>query len=159
MDLEALGNVGEFLGAVGVIASLVYVGYQVSETRKVVKTQTAQARTDLGVQLLLAGAERSALMHKARIGDDLTELERLEVGNYYTAYMRHVENLFFQHKQGFLDEYHAGQLEGMVTLFPRTGGNSFAEWLEQTNEMNADPSQRLFNPEFLEYVNSKGKGI
>ena len=49
MTLESLGNIGELIGALGVILSLLYVGYQMSETRKVVKTQTAQSRTDLGV--------------------------------------------------------------------------------------------------------------
>ena len=54
MTLTDLANAAEVLAGFGVIASLIYVGYQVKETRKAVRAATAQARTDLGVQLISA---------------------------------------------------------------------------------------------------------
>ena len=54
MTLTDLSYLAEILAAIGVIASLLYVGYQVKETRKAVRAATAQARTDLGVQLISA---------------------------------------------------------------------------------------------------------
>jgi hypothetical protein len=54
MNLAALADIADLLAASGVIASLIYVGYQVKETRKAVRAATAQARTDLGVQLISA---------------------------------------------------------------------------------------------------------
>ncbi len=47
MTLADLSYLAEVLAAIGVIASLLYVGYQVKETRKAVRASTAQARTDL----------------------------------------------------------------------------------------------------------------
>ena len=52
MDLANFVDLTDLLAALGVIASLVYVGYQIKETRKAVRAATAQARTDLGVQLI-----------------------------------------------------------------------------------------------------------
>lgn len=52
MSLTDLADLGEILAALGVVASLIYVGYQIRETRKAVRAATAQARTDLGVQLI-----------------------------------------------------------------------------------------------------------
>ena len=52
MSLTELADLGEILAALGVVASLIYVGYQIRETRKAVRAATAQARTDLGVQLI-----------------------------------------------------------------------------------------------------------
>ena len=52
MDLANFADLTDLLAASGVIASLVYVGYQIKETRKAVRAATAQARTDLGVQLI-----------------------------------------------------------------------------------------------------------
>ena len=49
MSLTELADLGEILAALGVVASLIYVGYQIRETRKAVRAATAQARTDLGV--------------------------------------------------------------------------------------------------------------
>lgn len=54
MTLTDLANAAEVLAGLSVIASLIYVGYQVKETRKAVRAATAQARTDLGVQLISA---------------------------------------------------------------------------------------------------------
>jgi len=37
MNLEALGNIGEFVGAIGVVVSLVYLAFQVRDNSKFVK--------------------------------------------------------------------------------------------------------------------------
>ncbi len=47
MSLDDFGNVADLLAALGVIASLIYVGYQVKETRRAIRAATAQARTDI----------------------------------------------------------------------------------------------------------------
>lgn len=49
MNLADLADIAGLLAALGVIASLVYVGFQASQTQKAVRAATAQARTDLGV--------------------------------------------------------------------------------------------------------------
>ena len=54
MTLTDPANAAEVLAGLGVIASLIYVGNQVKETRKAVRAATTQARTDLGVQLISA---------------------------------------------------------------------------------------------------------
>ncbi len=54
MTLTDYSAVADLLAAFGVIVSLLYVGYQVKETRKAVRAATAQARTDLGIQLISA---------------------------------------------------------------------------------------------------------
>ncbi len=52
MTRTDLANAAEALAGLGVIASLIYVGYRVKETRKAVRAAIAQAHTDLGVQLI-----------------------------------------------------------------------------------------------------------
>ena len=54
MNLSNTADVADLLAALGVIVSLIYVGYQLKETRKAGRAATAQARTDLGVQLISA---------------------------------------------------------------------------------------------------------
>ena len=44
MDLGNLADIADLLAAAGVIASLVYVGYQVKQTQTAVHAATAQAR-------------------------------------------------------------------------------------------------------------------
>jgi hypothetical protein len=52
MGLDQIANIAEISAAVLVVASLIYVGYQVKESRMAVRAATAQARTDLGIQLI-----------------------------------------------------------------------------------------------------------
>jgi hypothetical protein len=57
MTLEDLGNIGEFVGAIGVILSLVFVGLPLSKNTKPLddaNTQTASSRV-IELSLLLAG--------------------------------------------------------------------------------------------------------
>ena len=52
MTLEDLGNLGEFLGAIGVIASLVYLAVQIRQNTRAVNSNTSQAITDSRVEFL-----------------------------------------------------------------------------------------------------------
>jgi len=49
MLLDQIANIAEVFAAALVIVSLIYVGYQIRETRLAVRAATAQARTDLGI--------------------------------------------------------------------------------------------------------------
>ena len=46
MSLQDLGNLGEFIAAVGVIFSLMYVGYQLQQGRKLVRIESKEKRLD-----------------------------------------------------------------------------------------------------------------
>lgn len=46
ISLTDLGNLGEFVGAIAVIASLIYVGIQLRQNTAAIKITTAQAFTD-----------------------------------------------------------------------------------------------------------------
>ena len=84
MNWEAIGAIGEFVGAIGVIASLVYVGYQIKETRKAARAAIAQARTDLGVQLISSRYTSDiadVLVKSLSDPDSLTKSERFKRPN------------------------------------------------------------------------------
>jgi hypothetical protein len=46
ISLTDLGNLGEFVGAIAVVASLIYVGIQLRQNTAAIKITTAQAFTD-----------------------------------------------------------------------------------------------------------------
>ena len=46
MSLEDLGNLGEFVGAIGVVVSLVYLAYQIRQNTAAVRASTHQAMID-----------------------------------------------------------------------------------------------------------------
>ena len=50
--IEILGNLGEFIGSIAVVISLIYVAFQLRQTQKVIRAQAAHSRTELEFQLI-----------------------------------------------------------------------------------------------------------
>ena len=87
MNWEAIGAVGEVLGAIGVILTLVYLAVQIRQNTAMMTAQTVQASVDATQRVLLFRAEHPevrAILRKARSVDDLNadEFELL------TAYLQ-----------------------------------------------------------------------
>ena len=59
--IELLGNLGEFVGSIAVLATLVYLAVQVRQTRDVVVASTHQARSDSGRDITLSMAASAEL--------------------------------------------------------------------------------------------------
>ena len=57
MTLDDLGNIGEFLGAIAVVASLLYLSMQIRQNTRSVKSATAQSasQTIVGMNALIVG--------------------------------------------------------------------------------------------------------
>jgi hypothetical protein len=45
MDLEALGNLGDFLGGIGVVITLLYLAIQIRQNTRQMRMDAAAART------------------------------------------------------------------------------------------------------------------
>ncbi|NIV76389.1 MAG: hypothetical protein GWN37_16595, partial [Gammaproteobacteria bacterium] len=61
MDIMQLGAIGELVGGVAVIASLLYVGTQVRESRKAAESANNQAQADAHTAYLTAIASDGIL--------------------------------------------------------------------------------------------------
>ena len=51
MTLAEYGSIAEIIGVLGMIASLIYVGYQLQQARVQLRGQAAQSRTDATINL------------------------------------------------------------------------------------------------------------
>ena len=122
MTIMELGALGEFLGAIGVIATLVYLAVQVRQnthsleiSQRPALAQTYQMRSD-ALQTMLVKAASSkvgGIIHKvveAGYPEDLAALdaltpeERTRFRQWHIAQQAHWDNMHFQYQQGFLDE-------------------------------------------------------
>lgn len=122
MSISELGAIGEIIGAVGVIASLIYLSVQIrqnthamEEGRRLALAQTYQMRADALQQMLVTAADShigAIIVKLAEDGypEDIEALQRLsaeERGRFrlwQIAQQTHWDNLHFQYQQGFLDE-------------------------------------------------------
>ena len=113
MDWEAVGAVAELLGALGVVASLIYLARQISHNSKIVQDST-QAR-------LLSAASSESLaevMSKLRAGDGdaLTGTQSRQAFYYRHATFRGFENVFFQHRSGLSPARSWASYEQLIRL-------------------------------------------
>ncbi len=122
MTIIELGALGEFLGAIGVIATLAYLAIQIRQntrslnaSQRLALAQTYQMRSD-GLQNMLVHAASSTIggiIYKATEAgypDDISGLDTLTAEEWsrfrqwHIAQQAHWDNMHFQYQQGFLDE-------------------------------------------------------
>jgi len=152
MSLAELANIGEISAALAVIASLIYVGYQIRETRKAVRAATGQSRTDLGVQLIMSRytTDISELLTRSlERPDSLSPADRFKLKGFFTAHVRHCQNLYYQKEQGLLDEYFSHGVARITAYWVRNYPWAKDEW---------DEAQNTVTPQFKAFVNAELEG-
>ena len=87
MNWEAIGAVGEVLGAVGVILTLVYLAVQIRQNTAMMTAQTVQASVDATQRVLLFRAENADIRAVLRKARDDEKLNRDEF-ELLTAYLQ-----------------------------------------------------------------------
>ena len=126
MSIIELGALGEFLGSIAVLATLVYLSVQIrqntrtmDESKKLALAQTYQMRSDALQMMLVRAADSEHIGpiitkltgygYPEDIGalDQLSSVERGRVRMWQIAQHAHWDNMFFQYQQGFIDnEYY-----------------------------------------------------
>ena len=107
MSLEDLGNIGEFVAAVGVIASLIYLAVQIRQNTRSIRASTFHESASRAGDLMKAIAEQKELTRVFRAGlGGLEEIEddddRLRFVMLMSAVFRGYDDLFFQYREGML---------------------------------------------------------
>lgn len=130
MTLDQVASLSQIIGAVGVIASLIFVGLQIMDNSRAVRSATAQAVHDnyAGWYIDLSGNE-SALATSAKGFVDLNSLSPAEKAQFVCtmmAFLSHSQNAFHQWKEGHLsDGLWAGWEALMMNLVNTPGGAAF----------------------------------
>lgn len=112
---EVLGNIGEFVGSIAVLATLIYLALQVKQSKtllerneKITLSQVHQARADTRIGYLLTAAELStptieSLYDNPDSVDDLTPEDLVTARNLMRASVAVQDNVLYQHELGLLD--------------------------------------------------------
>ncbi len=123
MTLMELGALGEFLGSIAVLATLIYLSVQLRQntrsiraSEKLALAQAYQTRADALQKMMVSAATSEhigAIINKlTQAGysenlsslDVLTPEERSRFRQWQIAQQTHWDNMFFQYQQGFIDE-------------------------------------------------------
>ena len=106
-SLQDLGNLGEFVGAMGVVISLVYLAKQMQQNTTSVRAASFNSMVQNSMNLLqhaFIDSEFAAFLHRAESDPaSLTPAETVRWNAYMTAVYRHFGNLVYQYRVGALD--------------------------------------------------------
>jgi len=143
MDLQSLGNLGEFVGGLAVIASLIYLALQIRQNTKSVRLQVEQAikrdTWDLR-RSAIENPELAELFTKAMTDfDSLSPAERFRINMGIASNIEHHQQLFLLRNEGLVHwkGWETG-LRGYLGLEP------CRRWWSSGRE--------ILRPEFVEYV-------
>lgn len=139
MTIIELGALGELLGSIAVLATLVYLSVQIrqntrsmEESKKLALAQTYQMRADALQMMLVRAADSehigpiiaklTGLGYPEDIGalDALSKEERGRFRLWQIAQQTHWDNMFYQYQQGFLEQeyYQDSFIERVRRLAP-----------------------------------------
>lgn len=107
LELSEWASIAEVISAIAVVASLIYVGYEIHRNTKVSLASNRQAvaaraqelalfSADIGINRLIFGVNGDAV--------ELTEVEQNHLTAYVGALLRSVEEAYLLYRDGLLDE-------------------------------------------------------
>jgi hypothetical protein len=146
-------NVREMLATLGVIVSLVFVGLEIRQNTAATRGQTRQELAALNQEWLMLLAADSAFSELYfRAWDDEGEIaphEHDRVEFMMTLEMRRLENVFFQYREGLVDEsaLRSYGLQSLEIDHPR-----FQEWWITQGWRDA------FHPDFVSFLEDRNGG-
>lgn len=131
--LQALGNLGEFVGAIGVVISLAYLARQMIQNTQSVRAASFNSMVQNSIRLLehaFRDSEFAAFLNRAqRNPRNLTPEERVRWDAYMTAVYRHFGNLVFAYRVGTLDRQMWESYRSTLKDHLRTP--SWADWYQE----------------------------
>ncbi len=149
MNWEAIGAVGEILGALAVVISLAYVAIQIRQNTEVTRVASAQnlLTNDINTHFLIASDNGLAdiLQKGVYEPDSLAPVEQFRFNSTYLGLYLQCDFAYRQFLRGRMEREEWERKEHEIVVFASMPGG--AAWWEK------DKSR--FSPQFVEYLDNK----
>lgn len=105
MNWDAIGAIGEMLGAVGVFGSLAYLAFQIRSNTIEVRNSTVHHLLDRSVENFseMMSTDLPFLMQKQVTGQSLSRDELARINMLLRRNLQHFELVYLQYKYGHID--------------------------------------------------------
>ena len=151
MNIMELGAIGELVGGVAVIATLVYLAMQVRHSAATGRVTASSSMSESFNQVM--SNFDVGLAHKAMMPgiDALSPEERFAwAAQLYITYC-HLETMFFQARDGLLDPNGAARAKALIVFYQTTPGVQ-SWWHGNIYDDRDFCASELFTPEFRDHV-------
>ena len=141
--IQALGNLGEFVSALGVVISLIYLTHETRQNTVSVRAASFNSMVQNSIGLLeqtFSHPELAEFLSRAEQDpSSLTEGERRRWGAYMTAVYRHFGNVVYQFRTGALDQQMWESYERTLKDHLRTP--AWGQWFHANRHVFSDDLQ------------------
>lgn len=155
MNWDAIGAIGEIIGAIAVVATLFYLAVQVRETRKDARLSAIQAQRsavqanrELRIEMFLSERDSPyipAIRIKADRGEELSEEEQLRLARHVSAMWAYTYSEWVHQDLGLAGEYAANFDGWLAVLF---GYSYVMDWWDKYGHT-------IYPEAFRDYVESR----
>ena len=120
MTIGEVGAIGELVGGLGVLATLIYLAAQVNQSNRLASAQvhqeTSRISSEFGMQMT---REEMELAAKVTTGwEELSMMDRQLIGVRLSAVVNYYETLYYAHERGDVeDDLWASRIERMRRTF------------------------------------------
>ena len=124
MNWDAIGAIGEILGALAVVVSVFYLAVQIRQNTKSMKAGAERELSLAAISNLdLASTQMPILVVKASKDiSQLTEDEIAQFGWWTNGTMRFWETAFYQFKEGYISESSWEAIQNQIRMFLQSDG-------------------------------------
>jgi len=152
MDWNAIGAVGEIVGACGVILSVLYLAIQIRKDAAARVAETSHsiaARAGEVQQILSENRELAAVWRKALRGDteELVEADVIQFETFLGVVTRSYEDTFYQHRKGLIEEeFWIGTVGSLSDL---VGASGYVAWWQTRKHWYSEDFQAFIDAAIL----------
>ena len=125
MTIMELGALGEFVGAIAVVVTLIYLTLQLRQNTNAVEANTARVVTEElqdMFALVASNQELAEILVKAAGGSELQGAQRVRYYTYTHNFLRVYENAFLQFQSGVFDQAHWDGMTRMMIDYTSAAG-------------------------------------
>ena len=151
MDWDAIGAIGEIVGATAVVLSLFYVGLQVRQSATAVRGQTYESLSASAIDVTMqmtADMDLSLAMRSAMLGEEVHSDQDFRVGVTIHCYTRIAATAHYQHELGLLD---GEQLKNLTAT-------NVVHLSSPIGKRYWNSNKQLFSRSFVSYIEQEMSG-
>ena len=101
---QLLGSYGEFVGAIAVVATLIYLATQIRQNNELLRSDSRQTLVSNDVTSLAANLAHTDVFARYVAGGELSAEDQLCLSFMFALDLRNREFEYFQYRSGLLDE-------------------------------------------------------
>lgn len=141
MNWEAIGSVGDAIGGVGVVLTLLYLAHQTRQNTRAIRAasfqQVADSLSDVSMTIFQDPSLVSLLDRVKSDAVSLSDEDIARYGYFLLATLRRIESLYFHAEQGTIEgQSWLGTQKTLHIMFSRQVVRRW--WTENASRFNAD---------------------